>query len=212
MNRTATLAIFSGTFSILAVLLVPVVVKANFDIFNDPTEFLAAADNVFFESFETQPANNVTNQLFFELDNFTVTANEAELGIFNTPNVGGNPTDGTQYLGISADIVTFDLDTSVNSFAFSLIDFGDNGDGELTFSNSAGEDTVVSLSGGGDGNVQFFGFVNPNLSFDQVVLTNTVPGEFYAIDAISSANAIPEPIAIPLLALCASPFALSTRR
>lgn len=174
--------------------------------FTDEVTFLGAAGGgLFNESFEGETATNSFSGDSLVLTDFTLTDSSAgtDLGIWSTPSVGGHATDGSNWVGYQSgtnEILFWDFDFTIDSFGLDITDFGDFGSGSLSFSNDAGDNFVVSLAGGTNGNNQFFGVINSSMSFDHVELLNTIiGGEFYGVDNVYYGTAaVPEPASMML--------------
>jgi len=170
-------------------------------IFNNETDFLNAAGPLSFEGFEGLTANNANSLATITASDFVVTASNTGLGIFNIPIAGQFATEGDQFLDHQSGLnvtTTFTFDLGINSFGFDLIDYGDFGTGQLTLVNDVGDNAVVAVAGGGDGNVQYFGLIS-DFVFTEAILTNTISGEAFGFDKVS--YGIPEPGTVCLLGL-----------
>lgn len=178
--------------------------------FTDEATFLSAVASTTKESFEGLTATNGPTANFFDLPDFDISVTSPVspgAGIFNVPLAGGFATDGSNWLAYQSDVndtLRFDFDTPINAFGINITDWGDFRPGSLFFSNDAGDNFTVAVSPQSNGNLIFFGLINPTMSFTQIVFTNTADNEGYGIDEVyyssSPANPIPEPSTLLLLA------------
>jgi hypothetical protein len=175
--------------------------SAELRLFHNQSDFLNAAGPLSFEGFEGLTANNSLNLGSIRASDFVVTASNSKLGIYNRPMPGSFATEGTKFLCHQSGLnvtTTFTFNSEIKSFGFDLIDYGDFGTGQLTLVNDAGENAVVSVSGGSDGNVQYFGLIS-GFMFNKAIFTNTISGEGFAFDRVS--YGVPEPATLLLLGL-----------
>ena len=171
-------------------------------VFNNEIDFLNATGPLSFEGFEGLTANNSVSLGSIIASDFVVTASNTGLGIFNTPIAGQFATEGKQFLAHQSGLnitTTFTFNYEINSFGFDLIDYGDWGTGQLTLVNDAGDNAVVAVAGGGDGNVQYFGLIS-DFMFTEAIFTNTISGEAFGFDKVSF-GVVPEPATLSLLAI-----------
>ena len=169
--------------------------------FNNEVDFLSVAGPLSFEGFEGLTANNSASLTSITASDFVVTASNNKLGVFDAFFAGQVATEGAQFLGHQSGMdvtTTFTFDSGINSFGFDLLDYGDFGVGQLTLVNNAGDNVVVAISGGIDGNIQYFGLIS-DFIFTEAIFTNTIPGEAFGFDKVS--YRIPEPATICLLGL-----------
>lgn len=189
-------------------------------IYVDEVAFLSASGPLDMESFEDLNATNTRNLSGLTLDDFSMTINSGDyMGVFDDSYFfGGHPTDGDQYVGFTDghDYVDFLFDTAIDTFGINIIDFGDFGPGSLTFSNNVGDSYTIDLVTYGalnnDNNDQFFGIMT-DFSFTNVRLTQTISGEFYAVDEVYFGNQtapVPEPAT--MLLLCTGLFGFAGSR
>ena len=174
---------------------------AALTIFNNETDFLNAAGPLSFEGFEGLTANNSFNLALITASDFVVTASNSQLGIYNIPIGGAFATEGDQFLvhqSGSGVTTTFTFNNEIKCFGFDLIDYGDFGTGQLTLVNNAGDNAVVAVSGGLNGNVQYFGLIS-DFMFTQAIFTNSIAGEGFGFDKVS--YGVPEPATMMLLGL-----------
>lgn len=178
--------------AVLAAILVPRV-EAVAMTYGDLGSFLtAAASPLQFESFESLQASNQLDAGAFQLSGFEVThsfAPDADLGAFDTPFAGLGATDGLNFLAYQAGAGTeliFRFSTPVNAFALDLSDWGDyqQGQGTLGFGSDAGHALTIANSPRTNGNLLFFGIIDPDSSFTEVRLSNSLPGEGFGVDAV----------------------------
>jgi hypothetical protein len=133
---------------------------------------------------------------------FTVTGDT--LSIWNTPYNGGHATDGVQFMRQSdGDTTVFQFNQNVNAFGINITDWGDNGQGVLTFSSDAHAVMQVAVAPLANASELFFGIVDDSLWWDTVTFTQTVPGEGWSYDEVyygeASSPNVPEPATLLLL-------------
>jgi hypothetical protein len=125
----------------------PVFAHAQVTIYTSEAQYLAAAGNVTFESFEgLTPRVRTTDPVTVAA--FTVTPAPGLLGIqdgTDSPETGfgASAVDGTKYLfmyrpNLPAGTLRFDLTNPTNTFGFYITDVGETA-GAVTFHTNAGE-------------------------------------------------------------------------
>jgi hypothetical protein len=164
--------------------------------FENKVDFLRATGPLVMESFEGLPATNSPTTASFVLADFTVTGTYAPpcLGIWNTPYNGSFATDGVKYLRYQCDAnesLIFDFAIPVNAFGLYVTDWGDMGEGVLTFTNDAGDVVQVDIGPHPDGHLLFFGAWNDQFLFTRAILTQTIAGEAYGCDEVYCGVASP---------------------
>jgi hypothetical protein len=212
--RTKTLTISFGkdrkmkklilTAALVVLMSLCSVSSAGLRVFHNQTDFLNSTGPLSFEGFEGLTANNSNSLSSITAPGFVVTAPNAGLGIFNTTISGQSATEGTHFLDHQSDssvTTTFTFNSKINSFGFDLIDYGDFGAGQLTLMNDVGDNVVVAVAGGLDGNVQYFGLIS-DFTFTKAIFTNTISGEAFGFDRVS--YGVPEPATLLLLGLGAA--------
>lgn len=178
--------------------------------FTDRADFHAAAEadgieSMFGDSFEGDVATNNWNEQVFTSAAGVVYS--GYVGVFESGFFSDLPsTDGAQLLGVRASVnpyLTIDLPMPAQALGFDVIDFGDWPDstGVLILTLENGESMTAAISGGPNGNVQFFGLLSP-VAFTNVVLYSEAAsgGDNYGIDHIEYGG-VPAPGAIALFGI-----------
>ena len=175
--------------------------------FTDRADFHAAAEadgieSMFGDSFEGDVAHDWQEQVFTSAAGVTYSG---YVGVFESGGwAGGSPTDGGHFLGVRDNpYLTIDLPMPAQALGFDVIDFGDwpGSTGVLILTLENGESMTAAISGGPDGNVQFFGLLSP-VAFTNVVLYSEAvsTGDAYCIDYIEYGG-VPAPGVIAALGL-----------
>jgi len=175
--------------------------------YTDEAQFIAAAGNPTFESFEQLTAR-VRSAAPINVPAFTITPSGQTLGVQDTPNspeggFGSFATDGSKYLFVylpnqPTGTLQFDLAQPSTAFGFSITDVGET-DGILSLSTNTGEaqsglvlaQYPPQLGGGAS---LFFGITQAT-PFTQVILNVTGIDEAYGLDKVYT-QAVPIPSAV----------------
>jgi hypothetical protein len=175
---------------ILVAALASLSAKAATQDFDDEAAFLTAAGSLALESFESTPVTNSLSLTEVATSDILVTSPDSgtDLGVFDLPDFGGvHATDGTNYLAFQSgtnERLVLDFADDINAVGINILDWGDFGQGELTFSNDAGDFFVVDVSPNPNGDEQFFGVINDGMLFNRVEFNQTISGEGYGVDEI----------------------------
>lgn len=181
--------------------------QASLLIFDDEALFLAATQNLSFESFETQQASNIRIASSLSTDGFDMVMNTGPtLGVYSVDYLGMHATDGSNFVAFSDGLntVNYQFNNPINSFAITLTDYGDFGNGTILFGNDIGQSQTAATSGQSDANEQFFGIISSQ-SFSQVFLSHQINGEIYGVDSVHyglsqvQPDSIPEPSTVLLM-------------
>lgn len=174
--------------------------KADFIELYDENTFLAYIENPSLESFETLSATNYIGAATdLELTDFTISTTGTSFGVFNTtPFWGGHATEGNNFISYQSDTyeeLLFTFDKKISAFGLNITDWGDEGfGGFLIFRDDLGNEKTVKMSPQLNDNEFFYGVVNEDFDFNQVVFVNSIPGEAYSFDEIYYTSvSVPEP-------------------
>ncbi len=178
-------------YCVLAIAIaLPMTAFATTTTYTDEAEFLTIAWMLDLESFEGEEATNGYSADTIVLTDFSVTGTGQYspcIGIWNEDFVGGFATDGVNWLGYQSDAdaqLIFEFTEPINAFGINITDWGDFGEGTLTFSNEVSDVFQVSVTPHPNGDLQFFGVINDLVYFTTVTFTQTISGEFYGVDEI----------------------------
>jgi PEP-CTERM motif-containing protein len=132
---------------------------------------------------------------------FTITGED--LYIKNAPYNGGHATDGVQFVRQSDGYNTvFQFNQNMNAFGINIIDWGDWGQGVLTFSSGAHAVMQIAVSPLPDVNEIFFGIIDDSLWWNSVTFSHNIDGEGWSYDEVyygSTSPTVPEPATLLLL-------------
>jgi hypothetical protein len=177
--------------------------RATLVFFDDETEFLTAAPELALESFEGLEPTNIPDRDTVVVDDFVMSVTTGlDLAVCEGCTLGF-ATDGDIYivhLSGAGESLTIEFDQPILWFGFNMTDYGDFGSGEmiLTANNADGDSIVVAEGDQPENNLVFAG-VASDTPFTQITLTNTVPGESYALDEFY--YGVPAPSVLGLIAL-----------
>jgi hypothetical protein len=158
--------------------------------YSDELSFLAEAGTVSMESFESlTPTNAPTGDTaLIAVTDFTMSVAAADIAVMDLVDLNGqHATDGTNWIVWQSgtnEILTFDFLFPINSFGINITDFGDFGNGQMTFSNDVGDSFVAAVTPLPNGNALFFGVINSEITFTRVEFLNTVQGEAMGLDEV----------------------------
>lgn len=174
-------------------------------VYTDADQFASdITGSLSYESFEGYRVTDRTLSNFQGPDYSISSANDRRFGVENNNPWGGNATDGNNVLGFSQrqSTVTYAFDAPINTFAVTILDFGDGVYmGDLLFSTDAFTTQYSAAVMGADANQQFFGFVS-DVAFTEVYFTQPSSQDYYAIDEMQyGVTAVPEPSSLGLLGL-----------
>ena len=174
-------------------------VSADLILYTNEATFLAAANSVKMESFESLNATNALDLQSVVTDDFTITADEInEIGVFDRPEEGAFATDMDQYLRTQPDDpIEFTFSQSSNAFGFYVTDF----ENPLGFDNLnltiGGESFNLTNENFADGESRFFGVVDSTGSFLTAELSTI---DTIGIDQVyTQFAAVPEPSSFALI-------------
>jgi hypothetical protein len=155
------------------------------------------------ESFEGLAATNAATQNTITVTDFTITdPNKTELGVFDNPGSFG-PVDGLNYVlkqdndSSEPNTITITFNSPINAFGLFITDCCESFPYTLAFSNDAG-DAFTAVTGPLDNATVFFGVINWDNVFTQVVLTNHT-FDWFGLDKVHYGTAVPEPSIVLLL-------------
>lgn len=132
------------------------------------------------------------------------TINGADLSVKNAPYNGGHATDGVQFVRQSSGSTTvFQFNQNMNAFGINIIDWGDWGQGVLTFSSGAHAVRQIAVSPLPDVNEIFFGIIDDSLMWNTVTFSQNISGEGWSYDEVyygeTASPNVPEPATLLLL-------------
>ena len=190
-------------FGVLAVVLLFGVrqVGAAVLTFTDEGTFLGTAGPQSLESFETLTVGVrttdpiATPQFVVSLEPLPGSTGDMYIGE-GTHSNGVHPTDGEQYLVAGDQSPTpenafrlfFDFPVPVESFGLTVIDYGDQfSSGHLSFINDVGDSFTIAEGFGSpinNGRELFFGIINTDQAFSQVIIEKTTIYDGIAVDEV----------------------------
>lgn len=191
--------------SLLAVMVVFFVSSAipalSATYYNNEDAFKAAAGTYSMESFESLSADNgSSNRSPLTLPNFTVSANEGALHIYDhTTPWNTHSTDGDQFLeATNVYHLNFQFTSPLRCFGLNIVDW-DWAYGSLTYSDSAGHNYLIASGDSPEGYVRFFGIIaGSDIVSADLSINQTNSGESWAVDEVYS-SAVPEPSSLVAL-------------
>lgn len=193
---------------------------------NDEAGFNAALGGAVLTIEDFNDETVTPDQMSLNLSDLTITSTQMHLGVRSSIDCGafGLATACFAISGFETTPITFTFPSPVNAFAFDFNDFGDNdnnsappglGDLRLTIPGLV-TDLVIASSDGSNADdiAQFFGFIDPDASFTQIVLENTFFEDNVAYDnfRFGTVAAVPEPSTLALFGLGLAGIAALRRR
>ncbi len=187
--------------------------------YNNEADFLLAAGPVLMESFERIIPDDAGSVLTagdltrtsVDVADFSIIDGTRNLAVLDEEYVGLHATDGDQYVATITRNLMFAFDKSIKVFGLNIIDWGDEGYGQLVFSNENNEVFTIAVAPQSNGTELFFGIIS-DIAFDTVYLDrerissdnygnyNPCKVDGYAIDEVYyGENVIPEPATIAML-------------
>jgi hypothetical protein len=192
-------------------------------VYFDQAAFVADAGSLSFDSYEDLEQQILTPAGAIARDGYEISSSvlsaDSGLYVFDVPTgFGAFATDGDTFLVHQTDAgerLRFDFDTPINSFGLSITDWDNplmTSGARLVFGNDAGDKFEVIATPQLDGEVLFFGIVNPEFAFTYVEFGNDAVNEAYGFDSVYFGSQAPVPLPAAAWLLLGALSGLATLR